>query len=137
MAAVILMPILILLFGAAELFGLIEIGKLIGGGPILGEILLTGVAGAILLRVGAGKALSGMVVSLFAGRFTVPELLRRRELRLLLAGVSLLIPGILSDLFGVYLLGRYFTSSRVKESAESDPEVIDVEYKVYDDRSRR
>ena len=135
MIAVIHVPILIFFFACIEFFGLIEIGKLIGGGPIFGEILLTGVIGVILLRVSVGKALPGMVISLFAGRFPIRSLLRQRELRLLLAGVLLLIPGVVSDLAGFVLIGRYLIPSRHRPSA--DENVIDVEYEVHDEQSRK
>ncbi len=128
------MPFLLFVFACVELFGLIKIGQIIGGGAIFGEILLSGVLGAVLLRVSAGKALAGMVVSLFAGRFSLRDLLLRRELHLLLSGVLLLIPGMLSDLVGLILLGRYFILSSRRERVTGE-DAIDVEYEVYDDRS--
>lgn len=134
MKAVIRMPFLFFLFACVELFGLIKIGQLIGGAPILGEIILTGVIGVILLRLGAGNAVAGMMVSLLAGQFPLQQILHRRALRFLLAGVLLLVPGLLTDLTGIVLLATYFIPSRKRVSAD---DVIDVEYEVHDDRSRQ
>jgi len=134
MKAVIRMPFLFFLFACVELFGLIKIGQLIGGAPILGEIILTGVIGVILLRLGAGNAVAGMMVSLLAGQFSLQQILHRRALRFLLAGVLLLVPGLLTDLAGIVLLATYFIPSRKRVSAD---DVIDVEYEVHDDRSRQ
>lgn len=128
------MPFLFFVSACVELFGLIKIGQIIGGGAIFGEILLSGVLGVVLLRVSVGNALAGMVVSLFAGRFSLRDLLRRRELRLLLSGVLLLVPGMLSDLVGLILLGHYFLLPSRREPTTGE-ETIDVEYEVYDDRS--
>lgn len=133
MNAVIQVPILIFFFACLELFGLIEIGKLIGGGVIFGEILLTGVAGVILLRVSVGRALPGMIINLFAGRFPVKALIHQRELRLLLAGVLLIIPGLVSDAAGLIFSAGYLIPPRREKHPGKDKEAIDVEYKVHDE----
>ncbi len=130
-------PILILLFAGLEFIGLVKVGQLIGGGPIFGEILLTGVLGVVLLRISMGKALPGMVVNLFAGRFPVKALIHQRELRLLLAGVLLIIPGLVSDAIGLILIVRYLIPPRRRERPGTDKDAIDVEYEVHDEQSRR
>ncbi len=127
-----IVPFLVFIFACLELFALIEIGQLIGPGPILGEILLTGVVGVILLQIAFGRAIAGMIVQLFAGRFTLRDLLRRRELLLLLSGVLLLLPGIISDIGGLILIGRYLFS-RSRRTPPPVEDVIDVEYEVHDE----
>ena len=135
MSAVISVPILIFFYACLELLGLVEIGRLIGGAAIFGEILITGVAGILILRGSVGKALPGMVINLFAGRFSLKALVHNRELRLLLAGVLLVIPGVISDIAGVALLVRYFIPRTLHRHhhREENSDVIDVEYKVHDE----
>ena len=135
MKEVMTVPVLIFVFACLELFIMIEIGQLIGPGPIFGEILLTGIVGVVLLQISFGRAISGMIVQLFAGRFTIRDLLRRRELILLLAGLLFLLPGIISDIGGLVLIGRYLLS-RARKVPPPENDVIDVEYEVHDEHRR-
>ena len=131
------MPLFLLAVACIEVFGLIRIGRVIGGTGVLGVILLTAVLGLVLLRLRGGTALTAVVVSLFAGRVSPRELLRRRELSLLLGGILLIIPGLLSDALGLGLVARYlFTRGRPQRSVKKEPDVIDVEFEVHDDSPR-
>ena len=131
------MPLLLFALACIEVFGLIRIGRVIGGPTVLGVILLTAVVGLVLLRLRGGTALTAVVVSLLAGRVSSKELFRRRELSLLLGGILLLIPGLLTDVLGLGLVARYLlTRGRPQRPAKEEPDVIDVEFEVHDDAPR-
>jgi len=130
------MPMLILLVFFAEIAILIKLGQGIGGAALLVEILATGLLGWGLLRR-AGRAVR-RPEELIALLTNPAHYLRRSSLSLVLAGVLLLAPGLLSDLVGIALAVRFFVSgdrSRPRSSGPRDPDVIDVDYRVHDDRS--
>ncbi|MDH5527766.1 MAG: FxsA family protein [Nitrospirota bacterium] len=96
---------LVLLFTAlplAELYVLIQVGQVIGGLNTLLVVLATGVVGAYLARM------EGLRVA-----FRAQELLQRGEMPaeemidgilILLAGVVLVTPGIITDCMGLLIL---------------------------------
>ncbi len=88
----------------AELAILIQIGGLIGLGPTLGLVIGTGAAGAWLARREGLRSWRAVQSELAQGRLPAEELVH--GLLVLLAGVVLLTPGVLTDLLGLALLVR-------------------------------
>ena len=128
------MPITVFVLACIEIACLIKVGQAIGGRPVLGIILLTGVLGLALLQWTGRSAAIKLTTNLFVGKLSARDLLRR-EISLLVAGILLLIPGLLSDVAGLVLLSRYlFTQSSPQRfggtTSDSDRDVIDVEYHV-------
>lgn len=122
-----------------EIAGLIKLGQAVGGGPVLGEILLSGVLGLLLLQLTGRSALKNIAVNVFVGRLSLHTLLRH-DLSLLLAGILLILPGLLSDAFALYLIVRYLYEGPRREkpgpSRQGDGP-IDVDYQVHDEESRK
>jgi len=131
------LPVVLFAVACIEVIGLIRIGLVIGGMPVLGLILLTAVLGLTILRLKGGPAVTSMVVSLFAGRLTPKQLLRRRELSVLLGGILLIVPGLLTDALGCVFVIRYlFTRRDPQRFGKEERDAIDVEFKVHDDTPR-
>lgn len=122
-----------------EIAGLIKLGQAVGGGPVLGEILLSGVLGLLLLQLTGRSALKNIAVNVFVGRLSLHTLLRH-DLSLLLAGILLILPGLLSDAFALYLIVRYLYEGPHREkpgpSRQGDGP-IDIDYQVHDEESRK
>ena len=122
-----------------EIAGLIKLGQAVGGGPVLGEILLSGFLGLLLLQLTGRSALKNIAVNVFVGRLSLHTLLRH-DLSLLLAGILLILPGLLSDAFALYLVVRYLYEGPRREkpgpSRQGDGP-IDVDYQVHDEESRK
>lgn len=85
-----------------ELAILIKVGTLIGAGPTILLILFTGVLGASLAQSQGLRVWIGIQNELQAGRIPAEGLLD--GLLILIGGVVLLTPGIITDLFGFCLL---------------------------------
>jgi UPF0716 protein FxsA len=99
-------PFIVFVLACVEIAGLIKLGQAVGGGPLLGEILLSGVLGLILLQITGRSALKNIAMNVFVGRLSLHTLLRH-DLSLLLAGILLILPGLFSDAFALYLIARY------------------------------
>lgn len=98
---------LILLFTLlplVELTLLLRIGEWLGVGPTIGLIVITGIAGAWLARREGLRTWAAVRSELAAGRLPGQELLH--ALLVLVAGVVLVTPGVLTDAAGVLLLIR-------------------------------
>jgi len=130
------MPLFLFVLACAEIAVLVKLGQGIGGGAVLGEVLLSGVLGMIILQLKGRAILKNVAVSVFIGRLTLRSLMRR-ELLPLIAGILLIFPGMLSDVFALYLLLRYSLTRPLSSGSTSDTSdadgTIDVEYKVHDD----
>lgn len=85
-----------------ELALLVWLGSMMGFWPTMGLIVLTGIAGAALARAAGLKVIADIRSEIAAGRMPVNHMLD--GLLVLVGGVVLLTPGILSDLFGLALL---------------------------------
>jgi len=88
----------------AELSLLIRIGGLIGLGPTLGLVVATGAAGAWLSRREGLKSWLTVQRELAAGRLPGEEMVH--AVLILVAGIVLLTPGVLTDALGIVLLIR-------------------------------
>ena len=86
----------------AELWLLIEVGSRIGAWSTIGLVLLTGFAGAWLARLQGLMVLNRVRQSMAQGVMPTEEL--QDGLCILVAGVMLLTPGLLTDLAGLSLL---------------------------------
>lgn len=86
----------------AELAMLVWLGSLIGFWPTMGLVIVTGVAGAMLARAAGVRVIHEIRAEVAAGRMPVNHMLD--GMLILVGGVVLLTPGILSDLFGLALL---------------------------------
>jgi len=125
------MPILVFVFFCAEIVILIKLAGVIGGGFILLEIIASGVVGYLVIKR-AGRAIlrSDQLIALLSRPFSG---IYRLRFSLVLAGLLLFLPGILTDLAGLFLLVLQLFSRRPPQRKEED--VIDVEFRVYDEDS--
>lgn len=87
-----------------ELALLIRIGGLIGLGPTLGLVLVTGAAGAWLARREGLRSWLAVQRELGAGRVPGEELVH--GMIILVAGALLVTPGVLTDMVGFTFLAR-------------------------------
>jgi len=95
------LPLLLLAWPLAEIAGFIAVGRQVGVLTTIGLILLSGVVGSILLRVQGFGVLRRIQAELDAGRDPGREL--ANGAMILLAGILLLFPGFISDIFGLLL----------------------------------
>ena len=133
------MPFYLFVFACVEIVILVKLGQVIGGGAILGEVLLSGVLGMIILQLKGRSIVKNVVMNVFVGRLTLRSLMRH-ELFPLVASILLIVPGILSDFFALYLFARYVFLRPPSTGGTTDDTsdiggTIDVEYKVHDDES--
>jgi|AntRauTorckE6833_2_1112554.scaffolds.fasta_scaffold04747_4 UPF0716 protein FxsA len=91
----ILVPIL-------EIYVLISAGKIIGIWPTIGLIILTGMAGAYLLRTQGADVLSRINIALNRGELPTEELIDGAMI--FCGGLTLLTPGFCTDIFGFAML---------------------------------
>ena len=97
-----------------ELYVLLKVGGLIGIGPTIALILLTGIAGAYLARTQGFDLLRRIQAEMAEGRLPASELLDGAMV--LAGGVLLLTPGFCTDLLGFSLLAP-FTRVHIKQFA--------------------
>lgn len=107
-----------------ELWLLLRIGAWIGAGPTFALVIVTGVAGATLARREGAHAWSAVQAELSAGRIPGRKLLE--ALLVLLAGVVLVTPGVVTDAVGLLLLVRPIRSQLVKRLEERYRRTLDV-----------
>ncbi len=98
--------LLFTLIPVAELAILIRLGGWLGLGPTLLLVLGTGAAGAWLARREGFRSFRAIQEELAAGRMPGEEMVH--GVLILVAGIVLLTPGILTDLAGIVLLIRPF-----------------------------
>lgn len=96
----------------AELWLLLRIGAALGGLQTLAIVVITGVIGASLARREGARAWSAVQTELAAGRLPGRELLE--ALLVLVAGIVLVTPGVLTDTAGLALLVRPIRSAVVR-----------------------
>ena len=98
MKALHLLFLLFLAVPLLEIFLLIEVGGVIGVAPTIGLVVLTAVAGAVLVRAQGFSTILQVRRSMEAGE--VPAVAIIEGIFLLLAGALLLTPGFLTDAIG-------------------------------------
>lgn len=132
LAAFILVPIL-------ELAVLLQVGRQLGAASTLALVVLTGITGAWLVKLQGLLVMTRIRREFEAGRLPAPQMLDGAMI--LLAGVLLVTPGLLTDTLGFALLTppfRAFVRNELKkrlsesfrDSDPSDPSgrpVIDLE----------
>lgn len=96
-----LLPLFFLLLPLAEIAGFILVGRRIGLLPTLSLVVLSGVAGIVLMRIQGFGVLTRLRQSGQDGRAPGKELLDAAMI--LIAGILLLIPGFISDVVGLAL----------------------------------
>lgn len=95
LAAFILMPIL-------ELAVLLKVNNAVGLGKTLGIVILTGVVGALLAKAQGLMVMKRIQRDLAEGRMPAPRLID--GMMILVAGVLLITPGLVTDTAGFLLL---------------------------------
>lgn len=85
-----------------ELYLLITIGSYIGALPTIAIVLLTGIAGAWLARMEGLRTFANVQNSLGQGQMPAEAMMD--AVLILIAGILLLTPGILTDITGIMLL---------------------------------
>ena len=103
--------LLFTLIPIAELALLIRIGGYIGLGPTLGLVIATGAAGAWLARREGLRSWLAVQTELATGRIPGEEL--GHGVLILIAGVVLLTPGVITDAMGIALLLRPVRSALI------------------------
>ena len=93
---------LFILTPIVELYLLIKVGEIIGALPTIGLVLVTGIVGAVLAQMEGLRVFSNFQADLLTGR--MPTDILFDGLLILVGGIVLLTPGILTDLFGLSLL---------------------------------
>ncbi len=86
----------------AELYLLITIGSYIGAMPTIAIVLLTGIVGAWLARMEGLRTFAKVQGSLGQGQMPAEAMID--AVLILVAGLLLLTPGILTDITGLLLL---------------------------------
>lgn len=87
-----------------ELWLLLRIGGWLGAGPTVALVVLTGIVGATLARREGAHAWSAVQTEIAAGRLPGRKLLE--ALLVLVAGIVLVTPGVLTDAAGLAILVR-------------------------------
>lgn len=128
------LPTLGFVFLFLEFFLLIIIAGGIGFGPMLAEILLSGMLGVLLMR-NAGRTLfqPAQLIGVFL-HATGQLLTSRKPVEwLLLGSLLLIVPGVLSDLVGIALVLRWAVHRGSGDPPSPRSGSIDVEFDVHDE----
>jgi len=96
------MLVLFVVVPLVELALLIRVGEWLGMMPTLALVIATGVMGATLARMEGARVLTNMQKDLAEGRMPAPYILD--GLMILVAGVLLITPGLITDAVGFALL---------------------------------
>ena len=86
-----------------EIYVLLQAGEIIGLGPTIALVLLTGVAGAYLARTQGSETVRKIQLALERGEMPTEELLDGAMI--LAGGLTLLTPGFCTDLAGILSSG--------------------------------
>lgn len=108
----------------AELWLLLRIGAWLGAGATVALVVLTGIVGATLARREGVHAWSAVQAELAAGRLPGRKLLE--AVLVLVAGIVLVTPGVLTDTVGLLLLVRPVRARVVRRLEERYRRSLDV-----------
>jgi UPF0716 protein FxsA len=97
-----ILPVLIVLVPVLEITAFIYVGQWIGLSPTIGLVLLTSIAGAMLLRIQGFGALRRIQKDLQKGVMPGKEL--ADGFLVLIAGILLILPGFITDAIGLLLM---------------------------------
>lgn len=100
-----LLVILFIVIPAIELWGLISVGKVIGGWTTVVLVILTGVVGAWLAKQQGLQVLQLVQVQLSRGQMPTDALID--GVLVLVGAILLLTPGFVTDSVGFFLLVPY------------------------------
>jgi len=100
-----ILVVLFIVIPAIELWGLISIGKAIGGWNTVALVILTGVAGAWLAKQQGLQVIRTVQFQLSRGQMPTESLIDGALV--LVGGVLLMSPGFFSDVAGILLLIPY------------------------------
>jgi UPF0716 protein FxsA len=96
------LALLFLVIPATEIYVILKVGALLGAGPTLAVIAVTAVVGASLAKSQGTAVLKQMQESMAAGQGTAAAIVE--GVLVLVAGVTLLAPGFITDALGLALL---------------------------------
>lgn len=96
------LPLLLLALAAAEVWLLFVIGAQLGGGVVFAGLLASAIGGGVLARREGRKALRAWQQSAVSGE--VPSAQLATSAMIVLAGVLLMMPGVISDVAALLLL---------------------------------
>ncbi len=102
-----------------ELYLLIGMGRQVGALPTIGFVLVTGLLGAMLAKHEGLRVLRSWQTSMAQGR--IPEDGIVSGALILVGGVLLVSPGVLTDITGMFLLippTRRWVAARIRKSME-------------------
>lgn len=85
-----------------ELAILVKLGTMVGFWPTIALVLVTGTVGAVLARSQGARVLRAIQAEMAAGRMPAAHLVD--GLLVLVGGIVLLTPGLLTDIAGLLLL---------------------------------
>lgn len=97
----VLIPLAILAWPLLEIAGFVLVGRQVGVLATVGLVVLSGLVGAILLRVQGFGTLARIRAELAAGRDPGREI--AHGVMILVAGILLLLPGFVTDVLGLLL----------------------------------
>jgi len=126
--------LLFLLVPLAELYVLIRVGQVIGAGATILLVIFTAAVGAALAKTEGLRTLAAIQESLVAGRQPTNELIEGAMI--LVAGLTLLMPGFLTDALGLLILFpvtrrpiRRWLVAQLQRRARDHDGVIDVDFR--------
>ena len=149
----ILIPVLLLIVPAFEIFVFIKVGQAIGAWKVVGLVFLSAIAGAALLRFQSIGVIRKLDRDLRSGR--TPDGALFDGFLIVVGAILMILPGLVSDVFGLLLLIpfvrrllRRYLGSRIKVSTfggfgrgfrrgRRDDDVVDLSPEDFERREPR
>ena len=130
------MPLFAFVLLCAEIAVLIKFAQAVGGAPVLLEILVTAGLGILFLRMAGRSVFEPARLIELLTRFPTRNRIQSLGL-LLLGGILLVIPGLLSDVVGLLLVARFFLrGGRTPRPSQQESDTIDIEFEVRDSQRK-